>query len=146
MGTISLDTRKAHLVRPHGDLVAIFTWMDDERCVVLVPAHRSGAPWFVVKESASFSWDDEDPKNVANVVRKSTTACNVLGIEPTPHNCRRIAGIIIDGLPDLIRMPSAPQKEQYRGSYGHMIMSADGKAFAHEEIKIDKEGVQYGTA
>lgn len=143
MGTATLDTRKAHLVRQHGDLVAIFTWMNDERAMVLIPAHRPGAPWFVVMESASYSWDDETPSNIPEVIRKSTTACNVLGVEPTPHNCRRIAGIIIDGLPDLIRMPSAPPAEFYKSSFGHMQLKADGQAIATEEIRLEKSGVEY---
>lgn len=48
----TIDTRKAHLVRQHGDLTAIYTWINDERALVLVPTYRPGAPWYVVMESA----------------------------------------------------------------------------------------------
>ncbi len=140
----TLDTRKAHLVRHHGDLVAIYTWINDERALVIAPRYRPGAPWFVVCESAAYTWDDSDPRYVGEVARKALKACEVLGIEPTPTNARRVAGIIIDGLPDLICMPSAPGPEYYRGSFGHLELRADGKPIAAEEIRVEKEGVQYG--
>ncbi len=116
----TLDTRKAHLVRHHGDLVAIYTWINDERALVIAPRYRPGAPWFIVCESAAYTWDDSDPHYVGEVARKALKACEVLGIEPTPTNARRVAGIIIDVLPDLICMPSAPGPDYYRGSFGHL--------------------------
>ncbi|MFO0315298.1 MAG: hypothetical protein ACK50S_00215 [bacterium] len=140
---VSLDLRKAHASRQHGDLLVIYTWINDERAMVLLPHRRPGAPWYVVMESASFTWDDADPKNVANVVRKVTTACTVLGIEPTPINCRRVAGIIIDGLPELIRMPSSPPVEYHAGSFGRLELRADGKPLAGENLRVEKEGVTY---
>jgi len=111
--------------------------------MVLLPHLRPGAPWFIVMESASYSWDDSDSRNIGVVVNKSMKACDVLGIEGTPHNCRRVAGIIIDGLPDLIRMPSAPPQEFYRASYGNLLLKADGVPMASEEIRLEKQGVTY---
>lgn len=140
----TLDPRKAHLVRQHGDITAIYSWINDERALILVPSFRPGAPWFCVLESAAFSWDDEDPRNIHDVVRKANKACEVLGIEATPHNARRIAGIVIDGLPDLIRMPAAPAKEFNPESYGSLTLKADGQVVAQEDIRIEKEGATYG--
>jgi len=136
----TLDTRKAHLVRHHGDLVAIYTWINDERALVLIPRYRPGAPWYCVLESAAYTWDDGDSRNIDEVVRKSTTACEVLGIEPTPWNCQRVASIIIEGIPDLIRMPSAPGPEHYRGSFGRMELRADGQTIAEQDIRVEKDG------
>lgn len=132
------------MVRQHGDLTVIYTWVNDQRAMVLLPHLRPGAPWFIVMESASFSWDDSDRRNIPTVVKKSMKACEVLGIEGSPHNCRRVAGIIIDGLPDLIRMPSAPPQEFHRASYGNLLLKADGVPMASEEIRVEKEGVTYG--
>ena len=140
----TLDTRKAHLTRQHGDITAIYTWVNDERALVLVPTFRAGAPWFIVMENAAYTWDDHNPRNVAHVVAKSMKACEVLGIEPTPVNCRRIAGIVIDGLPDLIRMPSSPPAEFHRASFGHMELRADGELIAGEDIRVEKESATYG--
>lgn len=140
---VSVDTKKAFLHRTHGDLTVIFTWMNDERAMILLPHLRPGAPWYVVMESAAYTWDDSQSKNVGQVARKAIQACSVLGIEPSPTNCRRVAGIVIDGLPDLIRMPSAPPAEYYKTSHGQLILRADGKPVAAEEIRVEKEGATY---
>lgn len=141
---VSVDTKKAYLHRTHGDLTVIFTWMNDERAMILLPHLRPGAPWYVVMEGAAYTWDDSQSRNVAEVARKAMQACNVLGIEPSPANCRRVASIIIDGLPDLIRMPAAPPTEYHKTSHGQLILHADGKPIAAEEILVEKEGATYG--
>ena len=139
----SIDTRKAHLTRQHGDLTVIYTWVNDQRAMVLLPHLRPGAPWFVVMESASYSWDDSEQGNVHNVASKAAKACDVLGIEASRSNAYRVAKIIIEGLPDLIRMPSAPPKEYHRASFGNLLLKADGKPIASEEIRVEKEGMTY---
>ena len=139
----TIDLAKAHTSRVHGDITVIFSWINDERAMVLVPHLRKGAPWYVVMESAAYTWDDEDANNIPLVVAKATKACEVLGIEPSPWNCRRIAGMIIDGLPDLIRMPSKPPAEYHRASFGHMELRADGEVIAADDIRIEKDGAEY---
>lgn len=136
----TIDTRRAHLVRQHGDLTAIYTHVNGERAVVLVPNRRPGAPWFIVCESAAYTWDDSDARYVGEVARKALKACNVLGLEPTPTNARRVAGIIIDGLPDLIHMPAAPEPEYHKPSFGHLELRADGQTIAEQDIRIEKDG------
>ncbi len=140
----TIDLAKAHLSRVHGDITVIFSWFNDERAMFLVPHLRNGAPWYVLCESAAYTWDDMDANNIPTVVKKATRACEVLGIEPSPWNCKRIAGMIIDGLEDLIRMPSAPPKEYYRSSFGNMELRADGQTIADEDIRIEKDGALYG--
>lgn len=135
----SLDTRKAHLTRQHGDIIAVYTWVNDERAMVLIPAYRPGAPWYIVMESAAFRYDD--PTYLASQCVK---ACEVLGIEPSRPNWVRVATIIHEGLPDLIRMPSAPLPEQYAASIGSMQLRADGQVLAEQDVRLEKEGVQYG--
>lgn len=139
-----INTRNAHLVRTHRDITAIYSYINDERALILTATHRPGAPWYCVLESAAYSWDDEDPRNIAAVVQKAMKACEVLGLEPTAQNARRIAEIVIDGLPDLIRMPSAKEKEMRNQSFGRLQLKADGKVIAEEEIRVEKEtGASY---
>lgn len=140
----TIDLTKAHLSRVHGDITVIFSWLNDERAMFLIPHMRKGAPWYVVMEGAAYTWDDSSSRSVATVAAKAMKACEVLGIEPSPHNCRRIAGIIIDGLPDLICMPAAPAQEFFRGSFGSLELRANGQAIAGEEIRLEKEGATYG--
>ena len=134
----SLDLRRAHLHRRHGDLMVVFTWVNDERAMVLLPAFRPGAPWYIVMESAAWQYDDP-----AYLARQCVTACDVLGIEPSRPNWVRVAGIIHDGLPDLIRMPSAPPAEFHRGAVGAMTLRADGQVLAQQDIRLEREGVTY---
>lgn len=136
---VSLDTRKAHLVRQHGDLMAIYTWVNDERALVLIPARRPGSPWYVVMESAAYRYDSP-----AYLATQCVKACEVLGIEASRANWVRVASIINEGLPDLVRMPSAPPAEQYDASFGRMELRADGELVTESDIRLDKEGALYG--
>ncbi len=54
----TLDPRKAHSTCQHGDLAVIFTWVNDERAMVLLPTHRPGAPWYIVRDSTAWRYDD----------------------------------------------------------------------------------------
>lgn len=136
-----IDTRKAHLTRYHGDIAAVYTWINDERALVLVPHRRPGAPWYVVMEGAAYKYDDP-----AYLARQCAVACDVLGLEPSRPNWVRIATIINEGLPDLTRMPSAPLPEYLRGNFGRMAIKADGQMIAEQDIKIEREGVEYGAS
>ena len=134
----SLDLRKAHLTRIHGDLMAVYSWIDDERALFLIPHLRPGAPWYIVKESAAFKYDDP-----GYMARQCPVACDVLGLEPSRANWVRVATIINEGLPDLVRMPTAPLPEMHRASRGSIQLRADGKVVGAEEIKLEKQGAQY---
>jgi len=143
MGT-SLDLNKAHMNRPYGDIVAVFSWINDERALFLIPRYRKGAPWFIVMEPAAHTWSDQQGhNNIFKVIEKGQKACEVLGIEGNPANVRRLIGIVNDAIPDLVRMPTAPPTEYYRGAIGHMTMRANGEAFASEDIRMEREGAEY---
>jgi hypothetical protein len=77
------------------------------------------------------------------VAAKALKACEVLGLEPTPRNAQRIATIIIDGLPDLIRMPAAPPAELHDASLGRMTLRADGRTLAEQDLRLETGGATY---
>lgn len=136
----SLDLNKAHLTRQHGDLLAVFSWVNDERALILIPAYRKNSAWYILLESAAFKYDN--PRYLAEQCRK---AAEVLGMEPSPNNWYKLATVIHEALPDLIEMPSAPDALLSRASYGEMKLLADGKLMAGQEIKLDVEtGATYG--
>lgn len=140
----SIDLSKAHHSQQYGDLIAIYSWINEERALFLIPHRRKGAPWYVVMEPAAHTWSDQSEwTNIREVCLKGYKACEVLGIEPSAINVRRIVGIVNDAIPILLRMPHAPDKEFHSQTFGHMQMRADGKAFAEEEIRVAKEGVGY---
>lgn len=140
MGKLSLDLNKAYLHRQFGDLVVIFTWVNDERAMVLIPAYRKNASWYIVLESAAYKYDNKD-----YLKKQCMVAAEVLGMEPSPNNWFKLASVINDGLPDLIEMPSAPDDKLLTASLGEMRMYADGKLMAGEEIRVEREeGASYG--
>ena len=137
----SIDLRKAHLTRFHGDIMAVYSWMNDERALFLIPHLRPGAPWYIVMESAAYKYDD--PHYLATQCAK---ACDVLGMEPSTANWVRIATIINEGLPDLVRMPSAQPRELSSASHGQILLRENGKVVGGEDIRLEKqEGVSYGA-
>ena len=77
----TIDTEKAYMSRQHGDITAIYTWVNDERALVLVPTFRKGAPWFIVCESAAYKYDSD-----LYIAKQAIKACEVLGIEPIPQD------------------------------------------------------------
>ena len=134
----TLDLRNAHLSRRHGDLLAVYTWVEDERALVLLPALRRNAAWFVVSESAAYRYDDP-----GYLARQAMFACSVLGIEPTAGNALRVATIIHEGLPDLIRMPGAPLAPR-GAALGDVTLRVDGKPLAGATLHAEHSGVHYG--
>lgn len=136
-----LDLNKAHLTRQHGDLLAVYTWVNDERALVLIPAYRKNAAWYIVCESAAYKYD-----NPEYLARQAVKAAEVLGMEPSPNNWVRLATIIIEGLPDLIEMPSAPHPVLMRATVGEMKLLENGRLIAGEEIRLERdEGAVYGA-
>lgn len=136
-----IDLRKAHLHRQHGDLLAIYTWINGERALVLLPAYRKGAPWYVVMESAAYRYDD-----VSYLAKQCVVACDVLGIEPSRANWVRVGTIINEGFPDLYRMPSEPDWGATGREFGTLTLMADGKAIAQEALTTENRGAEYVAA
>lgn len=140
MGQVSVDLSKAHKSHQYGDLMVIYTWVNDERAMILIPAYRKGAAWYIVCESAAWKYDNRE-----YLKRQCMKAAEVLGMEPSPNNWLKLATVIHDGLPDLITMPAGPDKELTRGNYGQMELRQGGKTLAAQDIKLEKEeGAVYG--
>lgn len=142
--SVSIDTAKAHLTRVHGDVTAIYTWVNDERALVLAATYRAGnpflpgAPLYIVLEKNAYAYDD--PIQLAYTAKK---ASEVLGLDASTVAWVKLATIIHEGLPDLVRMPHSPDKELLRGSYGSAILSADGVPISSQDVRIEKDGLTY---
>lgn len=147
---VSLDLRKAWKHHRTGDLIVVLTWVNDERSLVLMPALRRNAGWAIIGDSAAWKWavDHEDPATRIHAQRhalvESHKICDQLNLEPSRMNRARVISIITGWIPDLIRMQSAPEPEFNPESYGQMILRADGKPIAAEEVRTEVEGVTYG--
>ena len=135
---VSLDLRKAAFHRLHGDILAVYTWVNEERALVLLPAHRSpGSPWYIVCESSAWKYDDP-----GYLAKQSAKAASVLGMDETQSTWLRIATIIHEGLPDLIRMPPAPEPE-LGAPRGSLTLLEDNKIIAKEDIRFEQTTAEY---
>jgi hypothetical protein len=134
----TIDTEKAYMSRQHGDITAIYTWVNDERALVLVPTFRKGAPWFIVCESAAYKYEDDRYVN-----KQIAKACEVLGMEFTKSNLLRLGSIIVDGIPDLIRIPTRPEREATGKKYGELKVMANGTQIGGEDIRVENEVPSY---
>jgi hypothetical protein len=135
---VSIDLRKAHAHRKFGDITMILTWVNDERAMVLMPNIRQKSAWYIVCESAAWKYDD-----AIYLATQCVKACEVLDIEPNKPNWVRIATIINESLPDLIRMPSSQPAELMKQSFGAMTMREGGKVIAQQDIRLEVEGQEY---
>jgi hypothetical protein len=147
----SIDVRKAHRHRVHGDLLAVQTWVNDERSLVLIAHKRKGAGWFIVGDSVAWMWNINavDPSDRAEAMRyadqRARNACDILDLEPSLMNRARIIGIVTDALEEIVKMPSAPEQAMMDASFGEMRLMADGKVIAAEDIKLEQTtGATYG--
>jgi len=136
--SVTINTAQAHAVRVLGDFTVIFTWVNGERAIVLLPTHRRGAPWFVVCESAAWRYAD-DPRYLA---RQSVKAAEVLGMD---GQAARIGGLIHDHLTDLRRMP--PQPEPGKGVVlGEAVVRANGQVIGGHEVRDERPaGLTFGA-
>ena len=101
--------------------------------MVLIPALRApGSPWFIVCESAAWKYDD--PHYLA---RQAAKAAEVLGMDETTSSWYRIATLIHEGLPDLIRMPSRPRRRKLARPSGKCTSRRTGD---HQE-RVDPDTV-----
>ncbi len=79
----TLDLRKAHATRQDGDLLVVFTCINDERAMVLVPAYRPCSPWYnVVEGCARLGCDHHDqalahPSRLRPSLRPAEAICEV---------------------------------------------------------------------
>lgn len=136
---VRLDPRKAHKAHIVGDILVILSWVNDERAMILMPARRAhGSPWFVLCESAAYQYDD--PRYLA---RQAAKAAEVLGMDETTSAAYRIADVILNYLPDLIRMPATPDTECMDAAIGSMMLKADGQTVAQQDIRLDKAVPEY---
>jgi hypothetical protein len=136
---VSIDLRRAHESHVFGEITQIYTWVNDERAMVLLPTHRKGAPWYIVCESALYKYDD--PQYLAAQSRK---ACEVLGMTESTDTWFKVATIIHDGLETLMRMPSSQPPDMHKGSFGSMQLRGDGQLIAAQDIRLEDEGASYG--
>lgn len=117
--------------RVHGDIVASYTYVNDERAMILYPKNRrNGVTPYCVCDSAAWKYDD--PQYLA---QQAKVACDLFGWEASTQAWYRIAKVIHEGLGDLLRLPPSPQSVAPQGPViGEAELMIGGKTITGAEI------------
>ena len=107
----AIDLTRTHFFREVGDMCIAGTWIrnedqeDDEPALVILPRYRppSSVKPCVIGLSAAFKYDN--PKYLA---RAAPHIAKCLGFEDSLQRANKIATLIHDHIPDLVRMPVNP--------------------------------------
>lgn len=106
----ALDLTRYAFKRELGDITIFGTWLydneteDSEPCLALLPTFRHrGVKPCVIALSSAFKYND--PQYMAHTTR---VILKNLGFQESLTQAHRIADLVLDHLPDLIRMPHDP--------------------------------------
>lgn len=112
---VELSGERSWLTRTTGDIVSSYQWMhldqiDPEApvaCMVLFPANRMVEPAaYVIPQANAWAFADNRGGPTPHCLKAAFLAATDMGMFPDEFTLRRIVDIIVDGMPDLIRMPS----------------------------------------
>ena len=131
---VILGGPNARFQRRHGDIMASYQYINDERAMVLWPMFRKGATAFVVCDSSAWKYDDP-----VYLARQAKVVSEMWGEAPDSKRWFQIASIIHDGLPDLVRMkpaPDHPVDAPKRLVIGEAVLRAMGRELAGGEVTM----------
>lgn len=149
---ITLDTAKAWKTFSRGEIKVVLTWMNDQRALILIRpgVDQKSVSWYVVPEPNAHLWGVDHPSPLVreparrHAFSAAFTVCEALKLSPNAQNRARVVGIVADCIDDLVRMPSAPEPELAKAAYGSMVLKADGKPIAGDDMRDEVGGVEYG--
>lgn len=132
---------KAWKVRDIGDIRCAFHWVNGEPCMVLARAnsHLMRYAAIVIEQSKAYMLADSksgDP--TMYLIEKAAEYNQILGFEFSKGSVKKIADIIVEGIPDLLHMPPEPTSMQLTGKaekpIGELKAVIDGKVVYDGEI------------
>lgn len=98
--------------RGKGDIVVSYQWLDIGKkepvaCMVLFPTtpKMDGGAYAIPQDNA-YEYGDSKGNPTPYLLTAAMNAATSMGFHPDQSTVFRIVDIIVDGLPDLIRMPS----------------------------------------
>ena len=129
---------KAWRVRRHGDIGVSFQWVNDEPAMILFPLCRTLGGAYVICLSAAWKYaDSTSGAPTPYLVQQSVAAAAQMGFSETDRfAARRVAGIIVDSLPDLVAMPPEPVglNAETAQNIGELSLKVDGETVLETEV------------
>lgn len=109
---VELGGERSWLQRTKGDIVVSFQWLDiggeaPEACMCLFPALRHmDTAAYVIPQRNAFAYATRDGGATPDHVGVAFKAAIHMGFFPDKSTVHRIMDIVLDNIPDLVRMPS----------------------------------------
>lgn len=122
-----------------GGLITSYEWLNEEPCLCVYPeaktrSRHAGA--LVVPLSCAHQWATSDGyPDLMHAVPVAVQAADTMGLSISRTLVRHIIDAVVDGLPDLLRMPKQPfaiQPEQQ--PVGEISIRLDGDVVHEAEI------------
>jgi hypothetical protein len=117
---------KCYRKHSKGDLAIFLEWYDPERdelgvgepCMVITRRDRFGLSGnrgsaVIMLDAAHQYADSKTGAPTRHLVQFAKAACRELSLEPSRMNAFKIADAIVEWLPDLLRMPPAPNPDKF---------------------------------
>lgn len=108
---VELGGERAWMQRTTGDIVSSFQWLqlgdDPQACLCLFPAARHvDTAAYVIPQRNAHAYALSDGGATPALMACAFTAASHMGMHPDKSTVHRIMDIVLDAIPDLIRMPS----------------------------------------
>jgi hypothetical protein len=109
---VELGGERAWLQRIKGDIVCSFQWLDigleePHPCMALFPAmRRMDTAAYVIPQRNAWAYATRDGNATPEHLGVAFKAALHMGFHPDQSTVHRIMDIIVEGIPDLVRMPS----------------------------------------
>ena len=126
----------AWLKRINHGLVSSYQWLNGEPALFLFPAGKERGGAFVLPLESAHQWVmSNGHPDLAHAIPVAMQAAKTMGLGADKSTIRRIVDVIIDGIPDLLRMPpKRPEPEQQGPAIGEAAIKIDGETVAEREI------------
>jgi len=141
---VELGGERAWLQRTIGEFTCSFQWLDlddgedPQPCMCIYRAARTldVVPYVIPQRNAWAFADNKSGGPSAHAIGASFKACVTLGTFPSKDTVRKLLDLIVEGIPDLVRMPSdqAAGLEMRRTFYGMEATAKINGRTVREEV------------
>jgi hypothetical protein len=110
---VCLDTSRAWMHRTIGEFVCSFQWLDlddgedPQPCMCIFKASRMmDVVPYVIPQRNAYAFADKSGGPSPHAIGAAFKACLHMGTFPSNDTVRKLLDIIVEGIPDLVRMPT----------------------------------------
>jgi len=124
-------------VKPCGEIVVAFHWVNKEPSMCLYPARkRLGSAVFVIPLSLAHAYADRNGYPTKGAIAQCINAARVMAMEPLKDTVHNILTAVLDNLEDLVRMPPEFHEKDKSPALGVATLYSKGERIAEGEITV----------